>query len=101
MLTNEHLSIAERAACFHYSMAESIVQQCQLFAKHYGDFAVALCGGVFQNKLLTDYVMNRLQQQNFRPYLPQALPCNDGGLSYGQIIEAGHKLLTREPLNKS
>ena len=95
MLLNEDQPVADRAACFHYSMAESIVQQCKVFAEHYGDFAVGLSGGVFQNRLLTEYVIQRLQAEKFRVYLPQALPCNDGGLCYGQVIEAANELFDK------
>ena len=87
MLTNKKLAVADRAACFHFSMAESIVIQCKLFAQLYGDFAVGMSGGVFQNRLLAERVIQRLKEERSRVYLPQKLPCNDGGLSYGQIIE--------------
>jgi hydrogenase maturation protein HypF len=53
---------------------------------------VGLSGGVFQNRLLTDRVVLRLKEEKIRVYLPQALPCNDGGLCYGQIIETAHGL---------
>ena len=92
MLLDENTSAADRAANFHYSMAESIVQQSRLFMERYGDFAVGLSGGVFQNRLLTDRVVLRLKEEKIRVYLPQALPCNDGGLCYGQIIETAHGL---------
>jgi hydrogenase maturation protein HypF len=93
MLLDEKQPVADRAACFHYSMAESIVQQCKLFMERYGDFAVGLSGGVFQNRLLTEHAVQRLKDEKFRVYLPQLLPCNDGGLCYGQIIEAAQGFL--------
>ena len=88
MLADEHRSQAHRAACFHLSLAESIVRQCTHFKTRLGDFAVGLNGGVFQNKLLSEQVIHRLKEEGFRVYLPTQLPCNDGGLCYGQIIEA-------------
>jgi hydrogenase maturation protein HypF len=93
MLLDEKLDVIDRAACFHYSMAQSIVQQCRLFIESYGDFSVGLCGGVFQNKLLAEHVIECLEAEGFRVYLPHTLPCNDGGLCYGQIIEAAHTVL--------
>jgi hydrogenase maturation protein HypF len=95
MLLNQNQPVADRAACFHYSMAESIVQQCKRFAEQYGDFAVGLSGGVFQNRLLTEHVIQRLQEEKLRVYLPQVLPCNDGGLCYGQVIETANDLLNK------
>jgi hydrogenase maturation protein HypF len=59
-----------------------------LFREIHGDFAVGLGGGVFQNKLLSEHVIRRLEEEGFRVYLPLKIPCNDGGLCYGQIIEA-------------
>jgi hydrogenase maturation protein HypF len=47
-----------------------------------------LSGGVFQNKLLCHLVIDLLQQDGFRVYLPDAIPVNDGGLCYGQVVEA-------------
>jgi hydrogenase maturation protein HypF len=43
---------------------------------------------VFQNKCLTEQVLSLGHTHGFDMYLPQAIPCNDGGLSAGQIIEA-------------
>ncbi|MCW8955624.1 MAG: carbamoyltransferase HypF [Gammaproteobacteria bacterium] len=80
---------------FHSSMAMNIIDQVVHFHKVYGDFAIGLTGGVFQNKKLTEFVLKTLQQKNYRVYMPHSVPCNDGGLSYGQIIES-HGLLTHE-----
>jgi hydrogenase maturation protein HypF len=88
MLLDDQQSVADRAACFHFSLAENIVKQCRLFAENYGDFAVGLGGGVFQNKLLSEQAIRRLEEEGFRVYLPLAVPCNDGGLCYGQVIQA-------------
>ena len=96
LLMNSTQPAADRAASFHHSMAESIVRQCKLFADQYGDFSVGLSGGVFQNRILTERVIQRLKQEQFRVYLPFALPCNDGGLSYGQIIESAYMRLNKQ-----
>ena len=52
---------------------------------------MGLTGGVFQNRLLTEQVQQLLSETGYTVYLPQHIPCNDAGLSYGQIIEAGYK----------
>jgi hydrogenase maturation protein HypF len=52
-----------------------------------GDFRIGLSGGVFQNKLLTEQVMTQLQNSGFEVYLPAKIPCNDGGLCAGQVME--------------
>jgi len=92
MLADESHSQAHRAACFHHSLAESLIQQCRQFKTTHGDFAVGLNGGVFQNKLLTERIILRLKEEGFRVYLPVRLPCSDGGLCFGQIVEAAQQL---------
>jgi hydrogenase maturation protein HypF len=88
MLLDEKQSRADRARCFHESMALAILHQALQLREQYGDFAVGLTGGVFQNRLLTELAIEQLQQHGFRCYFPEHVPVNDGGLCYGQIIEA-------------
>ena len=47
-----------------------------------------LTGGVFQNRRLTDTAQRLLEQAGFRVHLTDALPCNDAGIAFGQIVEA-------------
>lgn len=77
---------------FHSSLAMNLLEQVDYFQSIHGDFAIGLTGGVFQNQKLTEFVMAILQQDNRRVYLSRSVPCNDGGLSYGQIIEAHGRL---------
>lgn len=76
-----------RAEIFHASMAEAIVRQAVLAREHYGLKQVGLCGGVFQNRFLAEQTVSLLADREFEIYLPQALPCNDAALSYGQAAE--------------
>ncbi len=50
--------------------------------------AVGLSGGVFQNRSLTERVVELLQAQGIEVRLHREIPANDGGLSFGQVIEA-------------
>ena len=54
--------------------------------------SVGLTGGVFQNRLLTEYATTLLRTEGFNVYLPERIPGNDAGISFGQIIEAGSYL---------
>lgn len=85
---NRRLSSAARALAFHHALAEGLVAQARELRRRHGDFAVGLAGGVFQNRLLAERVLERLQAEGLRAYLPVAIPCNDAGLAYGQVIEA-------------
>ena len=95
MLMDQSKTAADRARCFHESMALSILHQALQIRDQYGDFTVGLSGGVFQNRLLTERAITLLQQHGFLCCLPEQLPINDGGLSFGQVIEA-HALSVRQ-----
>ncbi len=92
LLLDETLSIADRAAAFHHSLARALLAQARAVQQRHGDFAIGLSGGVFQNRLLCEQVIQQCQQAGFRVYLPQQVPINDAGLCYGQIIEARARL---------
>jgi hydrogenase maturation protein HypF len=73
------------AVKFHNTMAEGIIR----IAKMIGEQRVALSGGCFQNKYLTERVIARLVNEGFQPYWHQRVPPNDGGIALGQLVIAG------------
>ncbi|MCD2452223.1 carbamoyltransferase HypF [Methylicorpusculum oleiharenae] len=83
---NRH-SIETRAGQFHASLAETLLNQAQLFRNEYGVNKVGFSGGVFQNKRLLDQAVSLLVQQDFEVFIPERVPLNDAGLSFGQLIE--------------
>jgi hydrogenase maturation protein HypF len=90
MLTEPTRPVAERAASFHLSLAQALVEQAQQLRAQTGIQSVGLTGGVFQNRLLAEAAIDRLQAAGFAVYLPQRVPVNDAGLSFGQVIEFLH-----------
>jgi hydrogenase maturation protein HypF len=88
MLGDETRPLGERAACFHASLARALVEQAKRLREVHGTCAVGLTGGVFQNRVLAEAAIRMLRDAGFEPHLPQRLPLNDAGLSFGQIIEA-------------
>jgi hydrogenase maturation protein HypF len=76
------------SAKFHNTMAESVVT----VARRVGEERVALSGGCFQNKYLTERAVRRLRGEGFRPYWHQRVPPNDGGVALGQIVAAARTL---------
>jgi hydrogenase maturation protein HypF len=88
MLLDNKLSREARATCFHESMTQALVMQARLIREQHGDFCVGLCGGVFQNKLLSERVAELLKASGFRYAMPEQVPVNDAGLCYGQVVEA-------------
>ena len=49
---------------------------------------VVLSGGVFQNRRLLSGTAARLERAGLRVLIPERLPPNDGGISYGQAAVA-------------
>ena len=87
MLADEARPVAERAARFHLSLAQALVDQAQQLREQTGIRSVGFTGGVFQNRLLAEAVIERLQVAGFSAHLPRRVPVNDAGLSFGQVIE--------------
>ena len=90
-LLNKNLSISERAVLFHQSMAQCLLQQARIIRDEHAIKTVSFSGGVFQNRVLTELVLKLLMDDDFEVLLPELIPVNDAGISFGQIIEYGFK----------
>jgi len=101
VLMDKNISVANRARCFHETMALSLLHQAIQIRDEHGYFAVGLSGGVFQNRLLTNTVYSLLRRHDFQVYLPQRVPVNDGGLCFGQVVEAHAAIKSREAATES
>ena len=78
----------EISAKFHNTLAEAVIT----VARKFGPARVALSGGCFQNRYLTERIVARLRAEKFRPYWHQRVPANDGGIALGQIFAARNQL---------
>lgn len=87
-LQNGRLPITQRAADFHASLARSIRRQAEQLSSALNFSCVGLTGGVFQNALLTQLACAELSAAGFQVASPDRLPCNDAGISFGQVVEA-------------
>jgi hydrogenase maturation protein HypF len=76
------------ATRFHHGVADVITRGCLLLRERHGLSAVALSGGVFQNLLLLEEVVSRLEGHGFAVLVHSRVPCNDGGISLGQAVVA-------------
>lgn len=88
MLLDRGLSMVERGALFHSSLAGLIVGQARAIRSEYAINQVGLAGGVFQNRLLTELAVGGLERAGFKALLSIDLPANDAAISFGQIVEA-------------
>jgi hydrogenase maturation protein HypF len=85
------VSTSHIAHRFHYSISESLATACFSAREQTGIHVVALSGGVFQNQLLLEQLVQRLEEMAFQVYINRRVPPNDGGISLGQIaIAAAH-----------
>jgi hydrogenase maturation protein HypF len=73
---------------FHRAVATATAQACAPAASGAGSELVVLSGGVFQNRLLLELTAARLDAVGLRVLIPERLPPNDGGISYGQAAVA-------------
>ena len=87
MLTNTDLAPSTRGQCFHASLALALLTQARHIQNAHHFVAIGLTGGVFQNRLLTEQVIALLEAEGFKVLLPEKIPGNDAGISFGQIIE--------------
>ena len=81
--------VAEVARCFHNSVSASVAEICGRIRAETGLDRVALSGGVFQNKLLSEGIFALLTENNFHVFTQRLAPPNDGGIALGQAIIAG------------
>jgi hydrogenase maturation protein HypF len=80
-------SRGQRAGAAHAALADAICRVAELQRSRSGVTTAGLTGGVFQNRRLLELATAGLERRGFRVLLPARIPCNDGGLSYGQVAE--------------
>lgn len=76
------------AARFHRGVVDLVVDACERVRSSEGLTSVALSGGVFQNRWLTEGAAARLGAAGFDVLVHRQVPCNDGGISLGQAAVA-------------
>jgi hydrogenase maturation protein HypF len=76
------------SAKFHNTISE-ILLAFALFCRSETDWnSVALSGGVFCNRYLTDRLIKQLKENDFSVLFNRDFPSNDGGISVGQAAIA-------------
>jgi len=84
---NNGIDIGKISSRFHNTLSMIVLRMSELF----GQEKVVLSGGCFQNKFLTERIIDLLENNNFKVYTHQRIPPNDGGISLGQIAGRGVK----------
>ena len=72
------------AELFHGTLIAGLAEWISEAAGHAGHRNIVLGGGCFMNHTLSEGLSSALRRRGLFPWLPRALPANDGGLSLGQ-----------------
>ncbi len=95
----EHgLSVARISMRFHRALAALLADAAEQARRETGCNCVALSGGCFQNELLLRLGTEALERRGFLVCTNHLVPCNDGGISYGQAAAAAEQLRERSTL---
>ena len=81
-------SVPALALGFHEAVIGLVVSVCETLFERYGVRDVALSGGVFLNRLLTEGCLKRLRALGYGVYFNRQAPPGDGGISLGQAFVA-------------
>lgn len=84
--------VAQISARFHATLVAVVGEICARVRAETGINTIALSGGVMQNRLLTETIIARLEQEDFLVLTHSLVPPNDGGLSLGQAAVAAAQL---------
>ncbi|MCD4709748.1 MAG: carbamoyltransferase HypF [Bacteroidales bacterium] len=79
------------AAKFHHTLVELILRLSIEIRSDSGLDRIVLGGGTFQNRFLSEKVMDKLENEKFKVYLPSRIPVNDQGIAAGQLAIGAHR----------
>lgn len=82
------VAVGRIAARFHHGLADATVRAVVARAEEHGVGTAALSGGVFVNRVLLERTRDGLETAGLRVLVHSRVPCNDGGLSLGQVAVA-------------
>lgn len=85
---NSGISINDISLKFHSTIVRYIENMCKILREKYKINTIALSGGVFQNSFILNNSYNILKENSFEVLIHKDIPCNDGGISVGQIVIA-------------
>ncbi|NTV06440.1 MAG: carbamoyltransferase HypF, partial [Chlorobiaceae bacterium] len=80
------MAVSEISQRFHRTLVSCFHEIIEKASRETGLKTVALSGGVFQNALLFETLVNELQAKGYTVLTHSLVPSNDGGLSLGQAV---------------
>jgi hydrogenase maturation protein HypF len=78
---------------FHNGLVETLVQLARLLREDSSINQICLSGGTFNNLLLFEAAVHKLESHGFDVFTHSEVPAGDGGLSLGQAAVAAHSAL--------
>jgi hydrogenase maturation protein HypF len=91
------VEVGRIAARFHHGLADATVRAVVSAAAERGTGTAALSGGVFVNEVLLERVRAGLEAAGLEVLVPSRVPCNDGGISLGQVAVAAARDVRAAP----
>jgi hydrogenase maturation protein HypF len=88
------LSAREGAELFHGTLIAGLADWIINCATQTGRTDIVLGGGCLLNRVLAEGLVASLRHAGLEPWLPRAMPANDGGLSLGQAAIARAHLVS-------
>jgi hydrogenase maturation protein HypF len=91
------LGARQGARLFHGTLIAGLDAWIGHHAARTGRTDVVLGGGCFANRILAEGLVRALRRRGLNPWLPRALPANDGGIAFGQAAMARARLIAGQP----
>jgi len=85
-------ALARGAALFHVTLADGLARWAAAAARRAGVATIALGGGCFLNRVLSERLVPQLRSQGLTVLQARGLSCGDAGLALGQAWVAADRL---------
>jgi len=89
----QQASVADMSRKFHNGLALVFVDLTERIRDRASLNRVCLSGGCFLNVLLLETMIAELKERSFEVYFHTEVPAGDGGISLGQAVIAGNRVL--------
>lgn len=79
---------SEISGKFHNTVSDFTTASIMEISREWGIRTVVLSGGCFENNMLLESIMVKLESAGLQVFTNEKVPCNDGGISFGQLAAA-------------
>jgi hydrogenase maturation protein HypF len=84
---------------FHNGLVETLVRLACLLRQESSINQICLSGGTFNNLLVFEHLIRKLECREFEVFTHSEVPAGDGGLSLGQALVAAHSAPTETQIS--